>query len=55
MLEAEVDRAEVSSSMHENEFSLDEILSTESEGSKPHLDEFSDGGGQRQKEVRIVN
>lgn len=49
--EVEVDKVEVSSSMHGNEFSLDEILSTESEVSKLHLDESSDGGGLSQKEA----
>ncbi|KAI4305143.1 hypothetical protein L6164_028529 [Bauhinia variegata] len=50
-LEAEVDKAEVSKNLNENEFSLDEILSTESEGPKLHLDGFSEGGRQQQKEA----
>ncbi|XP_028758762.1 DExH-box ATP-dependent RNA helicase DExH11 isoform X3 [Neltuma alba] len=49
-LDAEVDKAKVSSSMHEDEFSLDEVLSTKSEGSKPLIDASSDGG-QQQKEA----
>lgn len=49
-MEVEVDKAETSSSMHEDEFSLDEVLSTKSDGSKPLLNAPSDGGW-KQKEV----
>ncbi|XP_027335090.1 DExH-box ATP-dependent RNA helicase DExH11 isoform X2 [Abrus precatorius] len=48
ILEAEVDTTEVSSKAHGSEMSLDDILSADSEGSKLHLDGFSDGQ-QKQK------
>lgn len=50
-LEAEVDTAEISSRERESEMSLDDILSADSEGSKLHLDGFSDEVGQQRKEV----
>ncbi|KAK7301822.1 hypothetical protein RJT34_12698 [Clitoria ternatea] len=53
--EAEVDMIEVSSKLsskaHESEMSLDDILSADSEGSKLHLDGFSNEIGQQKKEA----
>ena len=46
-VEAEVDTTQVSSKAHENEISLDDILSADSEGSKVHLDGSSDEVGQQ--------
>ncbi|KAL2332921.1 hypothetical protein Fmac_014134 [Flemingia macrophylla] len=51
MLEAEVGSSEVSSKARESEMSLDDILSSDSEGSKLHLDGFSNEIGQQKKEA----
>ncbi|XP_020223630.1 DExH-box ATP-dependent RNA helicase DExH11 [Cajanus cajan] len=51
ILEAEVGTVEVSSKAPESELSLDDILSANSEGSKLHLDGFSDEIGQQKREA----
>lgn len=50
-MEAEVDTTEVSSKASESGISLDDILSADPEGSKLHLDGFSDEVGQQPKLV----
>nr|KYP60167.1 Helicase SKI2W [Cajanus cajan] len=54
ILEAEVGTVEVSSKAPESELSLDDILSANSEGSKLHLDGFSDEIGQQKREAFVV-
>ncbi|KAJ7959741.1 DExH-box ATP-dependent RNA helicase [Quillaja saponaria] len=54
-LEAEVIKEEVSSSAHEHQLSLDEILSVESGGSRLNLDGLIDGGGPQHKEAWAIS